>query len=385
MTNGPLHGLRVVELSAIGPVPFAAGMFADLGATVIRVESPRPGFSLPDESDAIHLRGRSHVSLDMRDPAELATIRQLIDRADVLLEGMRPGTLERLGLAPEELLERNPGLVVGRMTGWGQDGPMAQRAGHDMNYISMSGVLAHCARQGQRPVPPVNLIGDFGGGAMFLIAGVLAALFERSNSGKGQVVDAAMVDGSSYLMMLLYSFRAQGMWSQEPGTNLLDTGAPFYDVYETSDGKYLSVGCLEPKFYAEFVAGLGLVGSDVPEQNDVENWPAMRALFSDIIASRTRDHWDEVFAGTDACVHGVLNMFEAAENEHMRARGSFLGADQATGVDTSIGEGPLQPAPAPRFSRTPGVAVPRAAMASGDEALAEWGVFRTPPGSQDRG
>lgn len=404
---GPLAGLKVVEMGAIGPVPFAAGFLADMGADVIRVESPTEGFPISKSDNSIHLRGRSSVQLDLRDGANVETAQALIGRADIVLEGFRPGTMERLGLDPEGLLQSNPGLIVGRMTGWGQTGPMAQRAGHDMNYIAMAGPLRHAARQGEAPVPPINLIGDFGGGAMFLIAGVLAALYERQRSGKGQVIDAAMVDGSAYLMMLVYSLRASGMWREEAGTNLLDTGAPFYDVYETSDGEYLSVGCLEPKFYAEFIAGMGLDPESLPAQHDVAAWPALRRKFAETISARTRDEWDEVFSGTDACVMGVRSLVEAAEVPHMRERGVFLGRDvaadsatetpggdsrdriaghgdqpqgngtsgsRATDDDALEAELPLQPAPAPRFSRTPGRAVQRSQREHGEAALARWGI-----------
>lgn len=417
-TFGPLAGLKVVEMSAIGPVPFAAGFFADMGADVIRVESPTEGFMDSTEKNPIHLRGRSSIRLDLRDESNLATARELIRRADVVLEGFRPGTMERLGLDPDELLLANAGLIVGRMTGWGQTGPMAKQAGHDMNYIAMAGPLRHVARQGEAPVPPINLIGDFGGGAMFLIAGVLAALYERERSGKGQIIDAAMVDGSAYLMMLVYSLRASGMWREEPGTNLLDTGAPFYDVYETSDGEYLSVGCLEPKFYSEFIDGLGLDPQELPAQQDVAAWPELRRRFAETISTKTRDEWDEVFVGRDACVMGIRSLLEAAEAPHMRERGVFLGRDAAdhsqstatergtsdqpagkrvldeastatgapaggaAGQDTPApatfeDELPLQPAPAPRFSRTPGRAVQRSQREHGEAALRRWGIEPT--------
>lgn len=365
-------------MGAIGPVPFAAGFLADMGGEVIRIESPVPGLALPDGPEAIHLRGRDSVQLNLREAADLATARTLIGKADLLLEGFRPGTMERLGLDPVELLEVNPGLIVGRMTGWGQEGPMSDRAGHDINYIAMAGPLRHTARQGQAPVPAVNLIGDFGGGAMFLIAGLLAALYERERSGLGQVIDAAMVDGSAYLMMLVYSLRAQGMWREEPGTNLLDTGAPFYDVYKTSDGQYLSVGALEPKFYAQLLAGLELDPDQIPQQHDVTQWPRLREILAERIATRTRDEWDEVFAGTDACALGVRSLTEAADHPHMHAREVFLGTDQPPGErpadQAEISELPLQPAPAPRFSRTPGRAMPRSARRHGDAALEAWGI-----------
>lgn len=353
----------MVELNAIGPVPMAAGILADLGADVIRVEAPGPQLAMTDPERAVHLRGRSAVTLNLRDEAAVTVVRELISRADILVEGYRPGVMEKLGLDPDELLAANPGLIVGRMTGWGQDGPLAERAGHDIDYIAVAGALRHFARAGERPVPPVNLVADFGGGAMFLLVGVLAALWERSRSGRGQVIDAAMVDGSAYLMMLVYSLAAQGMWNPAaPGSNLLDTGAPFYDVYECADGEYLAVGCLEPKFYAEFLAITGLADDDIPDQFDIPRWPQLREAIRERIASRTRAQWDQLFRDSDACTTGVLSMTEAAEHPHLKARGTFLPDE------------PLQPAPAPRFSRTPGQAVPRAEFPQGADALRRWGI-----------
>jgi len=355
--------LRVIELNAIGPVPFAAGLLGDLGATCLRIEAPGAQFGINEPSQALHLRSRGAVTLNLRDPDSLNVLRDLLRDADVLLEGARPGVLERLGLDPDELLEANPGLIIGRMTGWGQTGPLAARAGHDMNYLAVAGPLRHFARPGERPIPPLNLVADFGGGAMFLIAGVLAALFERSRSGKGQVIDAAMVDGSAYLMMLIYALSAQGLWDPAKiGGNLLDTGAPFYDTYKCSDDNYLSVGCLEPKFYEQFLAGLAIETEDLPAQFDTSGWPQLREIFTRTIATKNRDEWDEIFAGTDACVFGIRTMTDAPQHPHMSARGVFLPDE------------PLQPAPAPRFSRTPGVAQPRTAFDHGVAALQAWGV-----------
>ena len=318
----------------------AAGILADLGADVIRVEAPGPQLAMTDPERAVHLRGRAAVTLDLRDDAARTVVLDLVARADILLEGYRPGVMEKLGLVPDALLAANPGLIIGRMTGWGQEGPLAERAGHDIDYIAVAGALRHFARAGERPVPPVNLVADFGGGAMFLLVGVLAALWERSRSGRGQVIDAAMVDGSAYLMMLVYSLAAQGMWNPDaPGTNLLDTGAPFYDVYECADGEYLAVGCLEPKFYAEFLRITGLDADDIPDQFDIPRWADLRAAIATRIATRTRDEWDDLFRDSDACTSGVLSMTEAAEHPHLRARGTFLA------------DGPLQPAPAPRATR----------------------------------
>ncbi len=360
---GPLVGLRVVEMNAIGPVPFAGGLLADLGADVLRIEAPGPQLGVMDPDRAIHLRGRSTVTIDLRDADGLAVAHQLADSADILLEGYRPGVLERLGLDPQDLLARNPGLIVGRMTGWGQDGPMSEQAGHDINYIAAAGALGSFTRSGQAPVPPVNIAGDFGGGAMFLLVGVLAALWERQQSGKGQIVDAAMVDGAAYLMMLVYSMAGQGLWdATTPGENLLDTGAPFYDVYRCADDGYLAVGCLEPKFYAEFIAGLDVAATDLPDQYDRDGWPELRQIFSDRIATRTRDEWEQQFAGTDACVTAVRSLTEAAQHPQLAARQTLLPAD------------PLQPGPAPRLSRTPGRAIPRKDMVHGKQALQRWGI-----------
>lgn len=360
--EGPLRGLRVIELNAIGPVPFAAGLLADLGADVLRIESPAGQLDLVDEDRAVHLRGRSTVTLDLREPQALAVARELIATADIVLEGFRPGVMERLGLDPSELVRENPQLIVGRMTGWGQEGPLAHRAGHDIDYIAAAGALRAFGRVGESPVPPLNLVGDFGGGAMFLLVGVLAALWERQQSGKGQIIDAAMVDGTAYLMMLIQSLAGQELWSSEhPGTNLLDTGAPFYDVYRCSDGEFVAVGCLEPKFFDEFAAGIGLDG-DAPAQYDRAQWPRLRRLIDDRIATKTRAEWEALFADTDACVAGVRTMTEAAVHPHLAARGTYLS------------EPPLQAAPAPRFSRTPGRAVPRRDKIHGAEALTEWGI-----------
>lgn len=360
--EGPLRDLRVIELNAIGPVPFAAGLLADLGADVLRIESPAGQLDLVDEECAVHLRGRSTVTLDLREPQALVVARELIATADIVLEGFRPGVMERLGLDPAELVRENPQLIVGRMTGWGQEGPLAHRAGHDIDYIAAAGALRAFGRIGETPVPPLNLVGDFGGGAMFLLVGVLAALWERQQSGQGQIIDAAMVDGTAYLMMLIQSLAGQGLWSSEhPGTNLLDTGAPFYDVYRCLDGEFVAVGCLEPKFFAEFAAGIGLDG-DAPEQYDRAQWPRLRRLIEDRIATKTRAEWEALFTDTDACVAGVRTMTEAAAHPHLAARGTYLS------------EPPLQAAPAPRFSRTPGRAVPRRDKIHGADALTEWGI-----------
>ena len=338
---GPLTGLRVVELAGIGPVPHAAMMLGDLGADVVRVERPAavfdPAAGRPDYTQ----RSRRSVAADLKTPAGRELLLRLVAKADVLLEGYRPGVAERLRVGPQECHAVNPGLVYGRMTGWGQDGPMAARAGHDINYISLTGVL-HAIGAGDRPAVPLNLVGDFGGGSMFLLAGVLAALWERQRSGAGQVVDTAMVDGASVLAQMVWAFRGVGAWTDDRSANLLDGAAPFYDTYTCADGQWIAVGALEPQFYAQFLAGLGIAGEDLPEQMDRSGWPRLRARFTEVIASRTRDEWTGVFAGTDACVTPVLSFGEAAAAPHITARQTVITLD-----------GIPQAAPAPRFSRTP--------------------------------
>ncbi len=365
MADGALAGLRVIELPAIGPVPFAATMLADHGADVVRITGPRPDLSAPDPRRATHLRGRPAIALDLRGSDDRDLLLDLVARADVLLDGFRPGVLERLDLAPAVLLERNPRLIVGRMTGWGQTGPMARRAGHDINYIAVAGALRHFARAGEAPVPPLNLVGDNGGGAMYLLFGVLAALWERQRSGRGQVVDAAMVDGAASLMSMIHSMAAQGMWRGEPGENLLDTGAPFYDVYRCSDGQYIAVGCLEPQFYAQFLQGLGLADAALPPQYDRSGWPELREAFGSAIAARSRAHWAEVFQDTDACVAPVLSMAEAQQHPHMIAREAF---SDAAGVPA--------PAAAPKLSRTPGTVGPLTVAGDAASVLRTWGATR---------
>lgn len=361
MSPGALAGLRVIELPAIGPVPFAAAMLADHGADVVRITGTRPDVSVVDPPHATHLRGRPAVRLDLRRDRDV--LLAMLPQADVLLDGFRPGVLERLGLGPQTLLEVQPRLIVGRMTGWGQTGPLAARAGHDINYLSVAGALRHFARDGQPPVPPLNLVADNGGGAMFLLFGVLAAVIEASRSGRGQVVDAAMVDGVASLMGLVYSMAGQGLWEGGPGQNLLDTGAPFYDVYVCADGQYLSVGCLEPQFYAIFLAGLGLQPHDLPHQYDPAGWPRLREVFAQRIAEHDRDHWDAVFRDTDACVSPVLSMQQAQTAAQMTARQAF----------TTI-NGVSAPAAAPKLSRTPGAAGPMPGRTEPADVLRAWGV-----------
>jgi alpha-methylacyl-CoA racemase len=340
--SGPLAGLKVVELAGIGPGPHAAMILADLGAEVVRVDRPSGGLQLGSaEAPDPTLRGRRRVAADLKDPAGRETVLRLVERADVLLEGYRPGVTERLGVGPADCHARNPRLVYGRMTGWGQDGPMAPRAGHDINYISLTGALHAIGRAGERPVPPLNLVGDFGGGSMLLVLGVMAALWEAQRSGQGQVVDAAMVDGVSLLNQMFWGFRGQKAWTDERESNLLDGHAPFYDTYTCSDGRHVAVGAIEPQFYAALLTGLGLAGADLPQQFDRDRWAETKARFAEVFASRTRDEWAAVFDGTDACVTPVLAFGEVAAHPHLAARATIVESD-----------GVPQAAPAPRFSRT---------------------------------
>jgi alpha-methylacyl-CoA racemase len=338
---GPLDGIRVIEIASLAPAPFGCMILSDLGAEVVRVERTEacaPGAAAPVDP---LVRGRRSVGINLKDPAGIELLLRLAETADVLVEGFRPGVAERLGFGPQACAARNPGLVYGRMTGWGQDGPLAPTAGHDIDYIAVSGALSLVGRASEPPVPPVNLLGDFGGGGMLLALGVLAALLDRERSGLGQVVDAAMVDGSALLTSFVYGLRAAGAWQDRRGVNLLDTGAPFYDTYRTSDGGYVAVGALEPRFYAELLAGLGLSGAGLPGQHDRAGWPVLRARFAEVFATRTRDEWAGAFAGSDGCVAPVLGPAEAPGHPHNAARGTFA----------DIG-GVVQPAPAPRFSRS---------------------------------
>ncbi|HWG94115.1 MAG TPA: CaiB/BaiF CoA-transferase family protein [Mycobacteriales bacterium] len=363
---GPLAGLRVVELAGIGPAPHACMVLADLGAEVVRVERPAR-FDLTDPAKDVLLRGRRSVTADLKAPDGVALVLDLVERADVLVEGFRPGVAERLGVGPQECAARNPRLVYARMTGWGQDGPMAPRAGHDLNYLGLTGTLSAIGRAGERPAVPLNLVADFGGGSMLLVVGVLAALVERQASGQGQVVDAAMVDGVATLSAMLWSFRAQGLWGDARGTNALDGGAPWYDTYACKDGKHLAVGPIEPQFYAAMLERLGLADADLPHQLDPAGWPVLRKAFTAAFASRTRDEWAEVFDGVDACVTPVVELAEAGAQPHLAARGTLVDVD-----------GVLQPAPAPRFSRTPPQQPPPPGQpgADTDAVLRDWGVAR---------
>jgi alpha-methylacyl-CoA racemase len=361
---GPLHGTRVIEIAGIGPGPFAAMVLADLGAEVIRVARPGPGMFADGHPTDLLNRGKRCICVDLKKPGAVELVLKLMEGADAALEGFRPGVIEKLGLGPEVCLARNPRLVFGRMTGWGQDGPMAQEAGHDINYISLAGALHPIGRKGEKPAIPLNLVGDFGGGGVMLALGMLAAMFEAKGSGKGQVVDAAMVDGAALLMTSVYGAHGIGFWSDERGTNLLDSGAHFYEVYETLDGKWVSIGSLEPQFYASLLERLGLAGEDLPKQMEPAHWPALKERLEAIFLTKTRDEWCVVFEGSDACFAPVLSMTEAPDHPHNRARGTF--------VDVN---GALQPRPAPRFSRTP-TEVGRAPAPVGehtDEVLREAG------------
>jgi alpha-methylacyl-CoA racemase len=360
--SGPLTGLRFVEMAGIGPAPFAAMVLADLGAEGIRIESPRPGLMLGDPLRDITRRGRTGVVVDIRQDAGRELVLDLVAESHVLIEGFRPGVMERLGLSPEAALARRPSLVYGRMTGWGQEGPWARSAGHDLDYIAVAGVLAHIARRDQPPTPPLNLVGDYGGGAMLLLVGVLSALWHAERTGEGQVVDAAMVDGAALLMSLFHSMSAIGMWREEAGVNLLDSGTPFYDAYRTADGKWLAIACLEPQFYAEWLRIAGLETDDLPAQFDLEGWPVLRERFAEVVATRTRDEWAALAEGTDACVAPVLTMSEAPHHPHLAARRTFVEVD-----------GMMQAAPAPRFSGTP-AGDPRPVVASDRNALLNWGI-----------
>lgn len=340
--QGPLVGFRILEIGAIGPGPFCAMLLADLGAEVIRIDRAAGKATEAVSDTPLLARGRRSLALDLKRPSAVATLLRLIAKADGLIEGFRPGVMERLGLGPEPCLSANPRLVYGRMTGWGQDGPLAQVAGHDINYISLCGALAAMGRVGEKPVPPLNLVGDFGGGGMLLAFGMLAALLERERSGRGQVVDAAMIEGASLLMTMFHELYAGRTFSLTRGTNLLDTGAPFYDVYETSDGKVVSFGALEPKFFGELVKRLELTGVDLARQNDPATWPTLRTQIATRVREKTRAEWEQVFAGSDACFAPVLDLAEAPLHPQNQARAAFV----------DVG-GVLQPAPAPRFSRTP--------------------------------
>jgi alpha-methylacyl-CoA racemase len=361
---GPLNGLRILELAGIGPGPHAAMLLGDMGAEVVRIERPEAGDSLlplEPRHDVVS-RGRRSVTLDLKHPAHLAVLLRLIERADGLIEGFRPGVMERLGLGPDVCLARNPRLVFGRITGFGQTGTLAHSAGHDLNYLSLTGALGAMGRPGSPPAPPLNLIADYGGGAMLLAFGMVCALLERQRSGVGQVVDAAMVDGVAALSAMFFGLRASGLWSNERGSNLLDGGAPFYDTYETRDGRYVAVAALEAKFFAELAGRIGLEPRFITGQRDRSLWPELRARLQDIFRSRTRQEWTDLLEGSDCCVTGVLDFGEAPSHPHNAARGVF----------TEV-EGTIQPAPAPRFSRSQ-AEPPRTRPGGLRAVLADWGV-----------
>jgi alpha-methylacyl-CoA racemase len=335
---GPLSGLKIIELAGIGPGPFCGMMLSDMGAEVIRVDrkSSRPG-----RSNDVLARNRHSIAVDLKSPEGVETVLRLVESADALFEGFRPGVTERLGLGPEDCMARNPKLVYGRMTGWGQEGPLSQAAGHDINYIALTGALHAIGRPAERPVPPLNLVGDFGGGGMLLAFGMVCAMLEAQKSGKGQVVDAAMTDGASTLMAMFFTMSAAGAFTDQRGTNLLDGGAHFYDTYETSDGKYVCIGSIEPQFYALLVEKAGLDAELFAPQMDASKWPELKATLASVFKTKTRDEWCEIMEGTDVCFAPVLSVFEAPEHPHNKARETFVEVD-----------GVVQPAPSPRFSRT---------------------------------
>jgi len=370
MAGGPLSGVRVIEIAGIGPAPFTAMLLADLGAEVLRIDR-KDGSAIMramgmDPAKDISNRGRTSAVLDLKHPDATAALLDLLPRADMLIEGFRPGVMEGLGLGPQVCLERNPRLIYGRMTGWGQTGPLARAAGHDINYIALSGMLHTVARQGERPMPPGNMVGDMGGGGLLLAFGLVSALLEARTSGHGQVVDAAMFEGAALLGTSTFVMMGMGLYDpSRPGTHMGDTGSHFYEVYETRDGRHVAVGAIEPQFYAALLKGLDLDPATLPRQMDSRAWPDMKRRFAEVFRGRTRAEWEATFAGTDACVAPVLSPVEAAHHAHARARGSFA---EVAGV--------IQPTPAPRFSRTPaelGLA-PALPGADTDAGLARWGL-----------
>lgn len=355
MTGGPLSGLTVVEIASLAPAPFGCMILADLGADVIRVERAGDGGTGLMAPSGVLDRGRRSIAVNLRTPEGLEAVLRLVEGADILVEGFRPGVAERLGIGPDDCLSRNPALIYGRMTGWGQDGPLAPRAGHDINYIALAGALDPIGRAGERPVPPLNLLGDFGGGGLMLTMGILASLHERTRSGRGQVVDASMVDGAALLTAFVHGMNAAGLWQEGRGQNVLDGAAAFYDTYECADGLHVAVGCVEPHFYGELLDVLGLSGEDLPLQYDLDAAPELKARLADVFATRPRDEWAALFADSDACVSPVLSPWEAHEHPHNKERETFV----------EVG-GIRQPAPAPRFSRTP-APVPRPAPRPGQD------------------
>ena len=363
--SGPLAGVRVIELGGIGPVPYASMLLAEAGAEVLRITRPESPAGRGTAGSDLLLRSRASIGVDLKTEGGVGLVLELIERADALVEGFRPGVAERMGLGPAECRGRNPRLVFGRMTGWGQEGPWSGAAGHDINYIAIAGALWPIGREGERPVPPLNLVGDFGGGGMLLAFGVVSALFEAGRSGNGQVVDAAMLDGAASLITMLFSLRALGAWQDQRGVNLLDTGAHFYEVYDTADGGYFAVGAIEAPFYADLLKGLGLEGAELPHQMDRAHWPEMKERFASIFRSKTRDEWAAVFGELDACATPVLSPAEAPRHPHVSERRTFVEIAEV-----------VQPAPAPRFDRTQGQATAGRYL-TGDDAdalLVSWGL-----------
>ena len=363
---GALSGYRVIELAGIGPAPMCAMMLSDMGAEVLRIDRTADaglGIAMETKYNLLN-RGRRSVAFDLKRPEAAEALLRLVERADALIEGFRPGVMERLGIGPDQCLARNPRLVYGRMTGWGQEGPLAHAAGHDINYIALAGALHSIGRTGETPVPPLNLVGDFGGGALYLALGIVTGLLEAQKSGKGQVVDTAMVDGVASLMTAIYGMRGAGVFTDNRGENMLDTGAHFYDAYETSDGKYICIGSIEAKFYEELLRLSGLKGEELPRQLDRKSWPAMKERIAKLFRTKTRDEWCRIMEGSDVCFAPVLSMEEAPRHPHNRQRATFV---EENGV--------IQPAPAPRFIRTPS-AIQRPPARPGEhteEALRDWG------------
>lgn len=359
---GPLNGVRIIEIAGIGPAPFAGMLLADMGAEVIRVERPGGGsFPLPEDQDYLN-RGKRCIAVNLKSPEGVDVVLKLAETADAFLEGFRPGVVEKLGIGPDVIRGINKKLVYGRMTGWGQTGPYAQKVGHDINYIAIAGALHAIGQAGSKPTVPLSLVGDFGGGGLMMAYGLVSALFEASRSGEGQVVDSAMIDGAATLMACTYGTHQMGFWSAERGTNILDSGAPFYDSYECADGEYMAVGAVEPQFYTELLDGMGINKNDLPEQMAMDQWPAMKETFTAVFKTKSRAEWTAVFENRNACVSPILQMGEVIDNEHIKARDTLIEID-----------GNLQPAPAPRFSRTEAkIAHPAVAIgANTDEILAE--------------
>jgi alpha-methylacyl-CoA racemase len=363
---GPLAGLKVVEMAGIGPAPFCAMLLADMGAEVIRIDrlvASDIGIPVPPKFDLLN-RSKRSIAIDLKSEQGKETVLGLIEKADVLIEGFRPGVMERLGLGPDICLAKNPGLVYGRMTGWGQDGPLSQAAGHDLNYIALTGALNAMGRAGEVPAIPLNLVGDFAGGSLYLAMGILAAIYSVKNGGQGQVVDAAIVDGTANLLSLMYSYWQMGGWSLQRGTNIVDSGAPFYEVYETSDGRYITIAAVEKKFYLELIERIGLSGQDLPKQGSAKDWPQLKQRFSELFKTRTQKEWCEILEGTDACFAPVLDIEECIAHPHNSFRKIHLEID-----------GVINPAPAPRFSHTPSEIskTPSAIGEDSSEILADWG------------